>query len=275
MIKKTLICIVTLLLVASASYVAGRYQEKQGIVVENVELVVNEKAVQLKETDGSAIHPISYKGRMYLPVSAVAELVNYDMDWNEKTGSISMKNRDVTEEEEGMGYASIAATAYSTGKALEGKDYNTLATLAHPAKGIRFSINGKVEKDIDIVLTKAELENSGIGKKTYTWGVEDGSDEPMVKTVDDFMVRFQKDFENPTRDGWNERVTGYGIKEQTQKAVKVIEGGESLYAESEFVEYFFEGDSELEFDWNSYIFIFELYEGKYYLVGVLHNYWLI
>lgn len=275
MIKKIIICIATLLVVSFASYVAGRYQEKQAIVVENVELVVNEKTVQLKETDGSTILPISYKGRTYLPVRAVAELVNYDIDWNEKTKLISMKNRNVTEEEEGMGYASIAATAYSAGKALESKDYNTLATLVHPAKGIRFSINGKVEKDIDIVLTKAELQNSGIGKNTYTWGVEDGSDAPMVKTVDDFMDRFQKDFENPTRDGWNERVTGYGIKEQAQKAVKVIEGGESLYKESEFVEFYFEEASGLEFDWNSYIFIFELYEGQYYLVGVLHNYWLI
>jgi hypothetical protein len=57
--------------------------------------------------------------------------------------------------------------------------------------------------------------------------------------------------------------------------VKVIEGGEGLYGDSEFVEYYYEGASGLEFDWNSYIFIFEMYAGKYYLVGVLHNYWLI
>jgi hypothetical protein len=192
MIRKILICIATFLIVSSVSYAAGQYQEIQAILVDDIGLVVNEKKVELKEADGSTMLPINYKGRTYLPVRTIAELVNYDIDWNEKTKTISMKSRNGNKEEEGMGYASIAATAYSAGKALESKDYKTLATLTHPTMGIRFSINGKVEKDIDIVLKKAELENSGIGKKTYTWGVEDGSDESMVKTVDAFMDRFNK-----------------------------------------------------------------------------------
>ncbi|WP_419822768.1 hypothetical protein [Anoxybacterium hadale] len=81
----------------------------------------------------------------------------------------------------------------------------------------------------------------------------------MIKSVDTFMNRFNKDFENPARDGWNERVTGYGIKEQPKNSVKVIEGAERLYSGCEFVEFYFEGTSGQEFDWDSYIMIFERY----------------
>lgn len=178
-------------------------------------------------------------------------------------------------EEEESGYASIAATAYTTGIALSGKDYKALAQLAHPVKGIRFSINGKVEPEIDVVMKADDLLKSGIGSKEYNWGVEDGSPEPMLKSVDAFMDRFQLDFENPVRIGWNERVTGYGIQEQPEGGIRLIEGGESTYTECEFVEYYFEGTSGQEFDWNSHIMIFEKYQGKYYLAGILHNYWLI
>ena len=252
MIRKISIWAVILIMVSFSSYGAGRYQEVQVLLVDDIKIITNEQQVQLKDTDGSTLVPISYKGRTYLPVRTVAELVNYDIAWDDVTRTILITAINNTEAEEESGYPSIAATAYSAGKALSSKDYKTLAELAHPSKGIRFSINGKVEGDIDIVIKKTEFESNVIGTKKYTWGVEDGSPEPMIKTVDAFMDRFHKDFENPVRTGWDERVTGYGIQDQPQNSTRLIEGGELLYAGCEYVESYFEGTSGQEFDWDSY-----------------------
>ena len=274
MIRKISIWIVILIIVSFSSYGAGRYQEVLVTLVDDINIIANGEQVQLRDTDGSVLVPINYKGRTYLPVREVADLLNYEIGWDHITKTISIMDKNAAEEEE-SGYASIAATAYSAGKVLRDKDYKTLAELAHPVKGIRFSINGKVEGDIDIVIKKMEFESNGIGEKKYTWGVEDGSPVPMIKTVDIFMDRFNKDFENPVRTGWGERVTGYGIQDQPQNSTRIIEGGESLYTGCEFVEYYFEGTSGQEFDWDSYIMVFEKYLEKYYLVGIVHNYWLI
>ncbi len=275
MIKRMVIWTLLLIMVSSVSYGAGRYQEIRALLADDIKIFVNEKQVQLTDTDGSILVPISYNGRTYLPVRSVAALVSYDVSWDGIGKTISLDSSDGSSTEEESGYASIAATAYSTGIALQSKDYTALAKLAHPVKGIRFSINGSVVAETDIVLKKAELERSDAGDRTYTWGVEDGSSAPMIKTLNDFMERFQKDFENPVRTGWNVRVTGLGIQNQPQYETAIIEGGETLYGECEFVEYYFEGTSRQEFDWNSYVLIFEKYQDKYYLTGILHNYWLI
>ena len=275
MMKKILIWITVLMLASTASFGVSRYREVQVLLVDDMRITVNGEEKQIRNMDGSTLSPISYQGRTYLPVRAVADLVNYEIRWDGTSRTIAITSADSGDEEEGSGYASIASAAYTAGKALRGKDYEALARLAHPEKGVRFSINGKVEGEVDIVIKKDEFASNDIGGKQYNWGVEDGSPEPMVKSVDAFMSWFNKDFENPVRDGWNERVTGYGIKEQPENSVTVIEGAERLYSGCEFVEFYFEGTSGQEFDWDSYIMIFELYEGQYYLVGILHNYWLI
>lgn len=275
---KTGLWVVVLLVISSVSYGAGRYQEVKALLVDDVRIQVNGQAVSLKDTGGAPLMPINYNGRTYLPIRSVADLVNYDVEWNpaSKTIALSVKSGTAgTAEEEESGYASMAAVAYTTGKALNSKDYAALADLVHPEKGVRFSINGSIVLETDVVLSQTDFKSKAIGGKSVTWGVEDGSAAPMVMTVSTFMDRFNKDFENPVRSGYNERVTGFGIKEPPQKGVKILEGGESIYAGSEFVEYYFEGSSGQEFDWNSFVLIFEMYQGKYYLVGVLHNYWLI
>jgi len=243
--------------------------------VDDVKIVADGEQVVLKNTDGSTILPINYNGRIYLPVRSVADITGAEINWVSTERAIYLDTAVGDSAEEESGYASLAAVAYMTGKALQEKDYSSLAQLAHPSKGVRFSINGKVEPEIDVVLSKSDFQNAGLGIKDYEWGVEDGSAAPLVLTVNTFFDRFHHDFENPIRTGWNERVTMYGIQETPEKATTLIEGGETVYAAGEFAEYYFEGASGEEFDWNSFILIFEKYSGKYYLTGVLHNYWLI
>ena len=61
---------------------------------------------------------ISYKGRTYLPVRTVADLLYYNIGWDGTTKTISITAAGDTEAEEESGYASIAATAYTAGISL-------------------------------------------------------------------------------------------------------------------------------------------------------------
>lgn len=275
MIKKTAIWAVILIMISSVSYGAGRYQEALVLMLDDVKIIADGEPVTLKNSDGSNMLPINYNGRIYLPVRSVADITGAEINWVSTERAIYLDTAFGDSDEEESGYASLAAVAYMTGKALQEKDYSSLSQLAHPGKGVRFSINGKVEPEIDIILSKADFQNTGLGIKDYQWGVEDGSAAPLVMTVDRFFDRYHHDFENPDRTGWNERVTKYGIQDEPEKGIALIEGGETVYASSEFTEYYFEGTSGKEFDWSSYIFIFEKYKNSYYLTGVLHNYWLI
>jgi hypothetical protein len=275
MIKKAAFWAAILIMASSVSYGTGRYQEALVVLVDDVKIIADGQQVVLKNTDGSGILPINYNGRIYLPVRSVADITGAEINWVSTERAIYLDTTIGDAGEEEAGYASLTAVAYMTGKALQEKDYSSLSQLTHPSKGVRFSINGKVEPEIDVVLSKADFQNAGLGIKDYQWGVEDGSAAPLVMTVNTFFDRFHHDFENPMRTGWNERITKYGVQETPEKGISLIEGGETVYADGEFAEYYFAGSSGEEFDWNSYIFIYEKYGGSYYLTGVLHNYWLI
>lgn len=176
---------------------------------------------------------------------------------------------------ESAGYASVSAVHYSAFSAMKTKDYLALAEIVHPVKGVRFSINGYVNPKSDIVLKKSQLKKEAIGKHSFKWGTEGGSGNDILLTLDKFMDRFNKDFENPIKSGHNKRVTTAGISDPAGDSIRVIEGGEKIYAKTVFEESFFRGKSGLEFDWESFIMVFENHKGNYYLVGVIHNYWLI
>lgn len=266
-----------LLMVSTLSYGAGKYSEVKALILNDVNIVVDGQAQILKNTDGSMIYPISYNGRIYLPIRSAAELLKYEVQWNDSSRTVDLTQKTSIDNasDEGMGYASLAAASYMAGTALRDRDYKALSELAHPTKGIRFSFNGEVVERTDVVLKSVDLASQSLKTKIYDWGVLDGSPETYKVTIDTFLGTSARDFENAKRTGWNERVTTKGINTLPATGLKVIEGGETLYKGAEFVEYYYEGDPKVEFDWRSDVLVFELYNGQYYLVGDLQNYWLI
>lgn len=173
------------------------------------------------------------------------------------------------------GYASVSAVHFSAFSALKSKNYRALAEIVHPVKGVRFSINGYVSPKTDIVLNKNQLKDKTIGVRDFKWGTEGGSGSVIVITLNQFMDRFNRDFENPAKSGHNKRVTTAGISDPAETSTRILEGSEKLYANSVFEESFFRGQSGLEFDWDSFIMVFELHKENYYLVGIIHNHWLV
>lgn len=274
--KQIVSWIVILLVVSTFSYGAGKYSEVKALILDDVKIQVEGQLQTLTNTDGSPMYPLSYNGRLYLPIRSAAGLLDYDVQWTDSTRTAQLfKKMSEEAEGDGMGYASLAAVSYSAGAALRDRDYAAMAELAHPTKGIRFSFNGEVVPHSDVVLTVNDLKNQELKTRIIDWGVLDGSPETYKVNIDTFLGKSSRDFENAKRTGWNQRVTTKGINTQPASGLKTIEGGESLYNGAEFVEYYYEGDPEVEFDWESDILVFEKYNGQYYSIGVVQNYWLI
>lgn len=152
-------------------------------------------------------------------------------------------------------------------KALKNKDYKTFASFIHPEKGIRFSMYAFVNLKEDKHFSKADFEKYQPSKTLFTWGAHDGSGDPYKATVNDYLSKwvFSKDF----------TTSQYSLN-------KFLGGGNSLnnlkeiYPKDDFTENFIKGaEKSSEMDWKTVRFVFEEFEGKYYLIAVVNDQWTI
>ncbi|WP_336703985.1 hypothetical protein [Chryseobacterium indologenes] len=152
-------------------------------------------------------------------------------------------------------------------KALKAKDYATFASLIHPEKGIRFSMYAFVNLKEDKHFSKADFEKYQPTKTLFTWGAHDGSGDPYKATINDYLGKwvFSKDF----------TTSQYSLN-------KFIGGGNSLnnlkeiYSKADFTENYIKGTEKYgEMDWKTVRFVFEEFQGKYYLIAVVNDQWTI
>jgi hypothetical protein len=152
-------------------------------------------------------------------------------------------------------------------KALKNKDYTSFAALIHPEKGIRFSMYAFVDIKGDKHFSKADFEKYQPTKTLFTWGAHDGSGDPYKATVNDYLGKwvFSKDF----------TASQYSLN-------KFIGGGNSLnnlkeiYPKDNFTENYIKGtEKNGEMDWKTLRFVFEEFQGKYYLIAVVNDQWTI
>jgi hypothetical protein len=152
-------------------------------------------------------------------------------------------------------------------KSLKTKDYTTFTSFIHPEKGIRFSMYAFVNLKEDKHFSKADFEKYQPTKTLFTWGAQDGSGDPYKATINDYLGKwvFSKDF----------TVSQYSLN-------KFIGGGNSLnnlkeiYPKADFTENYIKGTEKSgEMDWKTVRFVFEEFQGKYYLIAVVNDQWTI
>ncbi|MBP1167801.1 hypothetical protein JOE44_004685 [Chryseobacterium sp. PvR013] len=152
-------------------------------------------------------------------------------------------------------------------KALKAKDYTTFASLIHPEKGIRFSMYAFVDTKGDKHFSKEDFEKYQPTKTLFTWGAHDGSGDPYKATINEYLGKwvFSKDF----------TASQYSLN-------KFIGGGNSLnnlqeiYPKDDFTENYIKGTEKYgEMDWKTVRFVFEEFQGKYYLIAVVNDQWTI
>lgn len=153
--------------------------------------------------------------------------------------------------------------------AVRDRDFETLARLAHPERGVRFSPYAYVRPESDVTLTAAELAVADRDRAVRLWGERDGSGEPIRMTVEEYWRHFvyDLDFAAAGETAWERRL-GRGNS---------LDNRAEVYPGSRSVEYHVRGvDPELEgLDWRSLRLVFVPEGARWYLVAIIHDQWTI
>lgn len=149
------------------------------------------------------------------------------------------------------------------------QQYSKLDTFIHPSEGVRFSPYATVDAS-DKKFSKEgfnSLVTSGKSKK-INWGSYDGSGDPILLTPNEYFRKFVYDanFVKPEKAGVN-----HVFKEGNS-----INNLKNFYKGSDFTESHFSGSRKADgMDWKSVRLVFKEIDGRYYLVGVVHDQWTI
>jgi hypothetical protein len=151
-------------------------------------------------------------------------------------------------------------------QAFKNKDYDALAAMVHPDSGVRFSPYAYVDTTSDKKVT-ADWIRAQAKKEKVLWGTVDPTDEPINMTLENYIRRYvyDADFVKPENIKINQFIGGGNTLNNLQE----------IYPGCNFTESHFSGfEKKYEgMDWRSLRLIFKMKDGKYYLVGVVHDEW--
>lgn len=150
---------------------------------------------------------------------------------------------------------------------LKTKNYAKFSTFIHPAKGIRFSMYAFIRPDKDKHFSAPDFMTY-IDKPTkFTWGEKDGSGDLLIISLKDYLETwvFKRDFSR-SEFSLNEFKGGGNS----------INNLEKIYPQAIFTENYIPGSEKYSgMDWNALRFVFEKYQGKYYLIAMINDQWTI
>ncbi|MCY0967754.1 hypothetical protein [Chryseobacterium wangxinyae] len=145
--------------------------------------------------------------------------------------------------------------------------YDIFANYIHPQKGVRFSMYAFINKDEDKHFSREELEKYLPSKTIFTWGSRDGSGEIYKATLKKYLQNwvFKKDF-TKAEYSFNSFLAGGNSLNNLKE----------MYPNTNFTENYIAGSEKSEgMDWNALRFVFEEFNGKYYIVAVVNDEWTI
>lgn len=152
---------------------------------------------------------------------------------------------------------------------ISNSNMSELADYVHPEKGVRFTPYTYVSLKNDLVFKKNQIADFMENTNNYLWGFYDRSGLEINLTPEEYWKEFvyDKDFKNSTQKSYNE-IIGKSLVKENQFLI---------YENAIIVEYYIDGSNpELEgIDWKSLRLVFEEYNDEWYLVGIIHNEYVI
>jgi len=154
---------------------------------------------------------------------------------------------------------------------LKAKNYIAFSNYIHPVEGIRFSPYGFVDTVHDIKLSKQKFINEAgkPGQNMIVWGKFDGTGDPIKMTLNNYMQRFvyDVDFVKPEKRIVNDFI---GAGNSLNNLL-------SVYKNCDFTESYFSGFKKeyAGMDWKSLRLVFKERNGRFLLVGIVHDEWTI
>lgn len=147
------------------------------------------------------------------------------------------------------------------------KRYAKLDSLIHPEEGIRFSPYATILPS-DKKFSRAAFKKLVAANKAIVWGNYDGSGDPILLTPREYFSKFVYDANFVASEQFN---INHVIKKGNS-----INNLKNKYPNSDFTESHFSGTKKSgDMDWKSVRLVFKKKDGKYYLVGIVHDQWTI
>jgi hypothetical protein len=153
--------------------------------------------------------------------------------------------------------------------AIKKKDMTRLSTFIHPDRGIRFTPYTYVSIDDDLVFTRSNIKNLWSNKDRFVWGSYEGSGDPILLTFRGYYKQFIYDF-----DFAGLRSVTY----QSSNTGSSMNNPWEFYPGAIVVGYHWPGREAPRggaMDWKGLRLVFQEKAGKWYLVGIIHDEWLI
>jgi len=152
---------------------------------------------------------------------------------------------------------------------IKDKDYKKLTEYIHPDDGIRFSPYGFIDTTNDITATRSTFRLNAYTNKKRIWGSYDGTGDPIKMTSKEYFKQFiyDVDFLNAEKTTFNSK-SSHGSDFDNLK---------DIYPGCVYTESYFSGFDEKYggMDWRALRLVYKEHEGKYYLVGIIHDEWTI
>jgi hypothetical protein len=153
--------------------------------------------------------------------------------------------------------------------AFKNKNYSAVADVVDPAAGVRFSPYGFIDTIRNVIFSKEKFAEQArrSNQDKIIWGEFDGSGDTIRLTLNEYIAKFvyDVDFSMPETRKVNEFI-GHGNS---------LNNLLSVYKNCDFTESHFSGfEKKYEgMDWRSLRLIFKERDGKFFLVGVVHDQW--
>ena len=150
---------------------------------------------------------------------------------------------------------------------IQSKKYVEISEFIHPQKGVNFSMYAFTDPKNVKKFSKSEFEKYVNSKIKFTWGNQDGTGEPLILTIKDYFENwvFKRDFSK----------SQYSFNE-FQGSGNSLNNLQKVYPHSDFTENYIAGSEKYGgLDWNSLRFVFEKFEGKYYLIAIINDQWTV
>lgn len=165
--------------------------------------------------------------------------------------------------------ASLVQTGMTVVQLLANADMTALSAHVHPTSGVRFTPYPYVSTATDVVLSSAQVATAISVPVQNNWGAEDGTGDPLLMDYATYHARYvyDEDYANPEVIGID-AVVGFG---------NTIDNLSSAYPNARFLDFHFNGiDPQYDgMDWRSLRLVFELDNGDWKLVGIVHGEWTI
>jgi hypothetical protein len=148
---------------------------------------------------------------------------------------------------------------------LKSKDYDRFSEFIHPQKGIRFSMYAYVQPEKNKHFTREEFIKYIPMRTRFTWGEKDGTGDLLIISLKDYLEKwvFKRDFTKS--EFYLNEFKGTGNSLNNLK---------KIYPNLNFTENFIPGSEKYGgMDWNALRFVFEEFQGEYYIVAVINDEW--